>query len=171
MNKFTLIPGTMHHKYVLVDAGASQSDPTVFVGSHNWSAANTDNDENTLIVHDARVVNQYYQDFYQRISEQNAAGVTPCNLILANKQALVLQSSVQVYPNPAHDAFAVYLEASKAHTATVTLRDVTGRVALKQVRPLNGQEMTVNASALRAGLYLVQIVTPEVTQVSRVVVE
>ncbi|MBO0358004.1 T9SS type A sorting domain-containing protein [Hymenobacter sp. BT186] len=169
---FDAIPGTMHHKYVLVDAGASQSDPTVFVGSHNWSAAaNTDNDENTLIVHDARVVNQYYQEYYQRITEQNVAGVSPCNLVLANRQASVQRSSVQVYPNPTHGSFALRLEASKARTATVTLRDVTGRVVLAQTRPLHGQEVTVDASTLRAGLYMVQIVTPEATQVSRVVVE
>ena len=30
--------GIMHHKTLIVDAGASQSDPTVFVGSHNWTA-------------------------------------------------------------------------------------------------------------------------------------
>ncbi|UOG73063.1 phospholipase D-like domain-containing protein [Hymenobacter tibetensis] len=169
---FDVVPGTMHHKYVLVDAGAAQSDPLVFVGSHNWSAAaNTENDENTLIVHDARIVNQYYQEFYQRISEQNVTGVSPCNLILANKQATVQQSSVQVYPNPTSGSFAVRLEASKARTATVTLRDVTGRVVLAQTRPLNGQEVTVDASTLRAGLYMVQIATPEATQISRVVVE
>ncbi|MBC8085381.1 MAG: T9SS type A sorting domain-containing protein [Hymenobacter sp.] len=169
---FDAVTGTMHHKYVLVDAGASQSDPLVFVGSHNWSAAaNTENDENTLIVHDPRVVNQYYQEFYQRILDQNAAGVAPCNLILANKQATVQQSSVQLYPNPTHGQFAMRLEASKARTATVTLRDVTGRVVLEQSRPLSGQEVTVDASTLRAGLYMVQIVTPEATQVSRVVVE
>jgi len=170
---FDAVSGTMHHKYVLVDAGASQSDPTVFVGSHNWSAAaNTENDENTLIVHDARVVNQYYQEFYQRITEQNVTGVAPCNLVLANKQASVQKSSIQIYPNPTHGSFAVHLDdTSKAHTATVTLRDAMGRVVLEQRRPLNGQEVTVDASALRAGLYLVQLVTPEATQVSRVVVE
>ncbi|HEX8425413.1 phospholipase D-like domain-containing protein [Hymenobacter sp.] len=169
---FDIVPGTMHHKYVLVDAGASQSDPTVFLGSHNWSAAaNTENDENTLIIHDPRVVNQYYQEFYQRIAEQNVAATHPCNLILANKQATVQQSSVQVYPNPTHGAFAVHLAASKARTATVTLRDVTSRVVLEQTRQLNGQDVTVDASTLRAGMYMVQVVTSEATQVSRVVVE
>ncbi|QNH63767.1 phospholipase D-like domain-containing protein [Hymenobacter sediminicola] len=164
-------PGIMHHKYAIIDAGASQSDPQVFVGSHNWSlSANTENDENTLIVHDARITNQYYQEFAARIAEQNR-GVAVCNLTLSNKTATVQQSSVQVYPNPTHGQFSLRLEASKARTATITLRDVTGRVVLQQTRALNGQDVAIDGSQLKAGLYLVQIVTPEATQVSRVVVE
>ncbi|PJJ60749.1 phospholipase D-like domain-containing protein [Hymenobacter chitinivorans] len=168
----SLKPGIMHHKYVIVDAGASLSDPQVFVGSHNWSAAaNTENDENTLIVHDARIVNQYYQEFSQRIADYNT-GIVLCNLILANKTATVQQSSVQAYPNPTHGRFQLRVEASKARTATITLRDVTGRVALTQTQTIGaGEEVKVDASSLKAGLYMVQIVTPESTQTSRVVVE
>ncbi|MCB2379537.1 phospholipase D-like domain-containing protein [Hymenobacter sp. BT635] len=165
-------PGIMHHKTIIIDAGASQSDPQVFVGSHNWSAsANTTNDENTLVVHDALVVNRYYQEFASRIASQNR-GVTVCNLVLSNKTATVQQSSVQVYPNPTSGKFRLRVEASKARTATVTLRDVTGRVVLTQTENIEaGEEVKVDASALGAGLYMVQIVTPESTQVSRVIVE
>jgi len=164
-------PGIMHHKYAIIDAGASQSDPQVFVGSHNWSlSANTENDENTLIVHDARVTNQYYQEFAARIADQNR-GVVPCNLTLSTRNATVQQSRVQVYPNPTRGQFSLRLEANKARTAIVTLRDVTGRVVLEQTRPLNGQEISVDGTQLQAGLYMVQIVTPEATQMSRVVVE
>ncbi|TGE24081.1 T9SS type A sorting domain-containing protein [Hymenobacter aquaticus] len=164
--------GIMHHKTMIIDAGASQSDPQVFVGSHNWSAsANTTNDENTLVVHDAKVVNRYYQEFASRIAEQNR-GITVCTLVLANKAATVQQSTVQVYPNPTSGKFRLRVEASKARTATVTLRDVTGRVVLTQTENIGaGEEVKVDASGLGAGLYMVQIVTPESTQTSRVVVE
>ncbi|GAB2786718.1 phosphatidylserine/phosphatidylglycerophosphate/cardiolipin synthase-like enzyme [Hymenobacter luteus] len=162
--------GIMHHKYAIVDAGASQSDPQVFVGSHNWSlSADTENDENTLIVHDARVVNQYFQEFSARIAEQNR-GFQVCNLVLSNKKT-VAQSAVQVYPNPTSGKFQLRVPASAARTAHIILRDATGRVVLNQTKALNGQEISVDASSLRAGLYLVQIETPESTQVSRVVVE
>ena len=54
----------MHHKFMVVDNFDTSSDPLVLLGSHNWSsAAQTKNDENTLIVHDANIVNQYYQSF------------------------------------------------------------------------------------------------------------
>ncbi|GAA3994067.1 hypothetical protein GCM10022408_00270 [Hymenobacter fastidiosus] len=165
------VPGIMHHKYAIMDAGASASDPQVFVGSHNWSlSANTENDENTLIVHDAKVVNQYYQEFYRRITDQNK-GITPCVLVLATRNGKVRGSGVQVYPNPTTGRFQLRIEAAQARLATITMRDATGRVVLTQTQPLNGQEVSVDATRLRAGLYLVQIVTPESTQVSRVVVE
>jgi phosphatidylserine/phosphatidylglycerophosphate/cardiolipin synthase-like enzyme len=59
--------GILHNKYMVVDQDAPASDPLVFTGSHNWSAsADNDNDENTLVVHDATVANIYYQQFAQR---------------------------------------------------------------------------------------------------------
>jgi len=64
--------GILHHKYMLIDQGAPSSDPIVFTGSHNWSAAaDNDNDENTLVIHDATLANIYYQNFVQRFVENN----------------------------------------------------------------------------------------------------
>ena len=161
-----------HHKYLIVDAGNAASDPTLFVGSHNWSAAaNTTNDENTLVVHDNAIVNQYYQEFYQRVTEQNQ-NVTPCVLrLLATRGATVQESSVQVYPNPTQGSFRLRVSAAAARTATVTLRDALGRVVLTQTQPMAGNEVSVDARGLRPGVYQVQVVTPEATQMGRVVVE
>lgn len=59
--------GIMHNKYMIVDENAPDSDPLVFTGSHNWSAAaDNENDENTLIIHDATLANVYYQNFVPR---------------------------------------------------------------------------------------------------------
>jgi phosphatidylserine/phosphatidylglycerophosphate/cardiolipin synthase-like enzyme len=59
--------GILHNKYMIVDQDAPASDPIVLTGSHNWSAsADNDNDENTLVVHDATIANIYYQQFAQR---------------------------------------------------------------------------------------------------------
>jgi phosphatidylserine/phosphatidylglycerophosphate/cardiolipin synthase-like enzyme len=67
----------MHHKYLITDHGQDTMDPTLWVGSHNWSTnANTRNDENTLVIHDADLVDQYYQEFYSRISVMPTAGCT-----------------------------------------------------------------------------------------------
>lgn len=163
--------GIMHHKTLIVDAGAAQSDPTVFVGSHNWTAsADTENDENTLVIHDARVTNQYYQEYAARIAAENQ-GITACRLVLGTRAGTVQQSTMLVYPNPATGSFRLALLAGVARTATVTLRDATGRVVLTQTRTLAGNDLAVDASSLRAGLYMVQVVTPEATQVGRVVVQ
>ena len=57
----------LHHKYALVDYNHADSDPLVITGSHNWSAsAETKNDENTLIIHNASIANMFHQEFMQR---------------------------------------------------------------------------------------------------------
>jgi phosphatidylserine/phosphatidylglycerophosphate/cardiolipin synthase-like enzyme len=54
----------LHHKYAILDQQA------VITGSHNWSnAANTINDENTLIIRDPAVANQFIQEFEARWAE------------------------------------------------------------------------------------------------------
>jgi len=64
--------GILHHKYMVVDQNAPASDPLVFTGSHNWSAAaDNDNDENTIIVHDATIANLYYQNFVKRFVDND----------------------------------------------------------------------------------------------------
>jgi hypothetical protein len=60
-----------HHKYALMDFAAGSVNPVVVTGSHNWSAsAESINDENTLIIHDANLANQFYQEFQQRFHDQ-----------------------------------------------------------------------------------------------------
>ena len=163
--------GIMHHKTLIVDAGNSQSDPTVFVGSHNWTAsADTENDENTLVVHDARVTNRYFQEYAARIAEQTA-GFTVCRLTLATKNGTIQASTMQAYPNPTRGSFNLHLTGNTARTATIVLRDATGRVVLTQTQAINGNDIAIDATSLKSGLYMVQVTTPEATQVSRVVVE
>jgi phosphatidylserine/phosphatidylglycerophosphate/cardiolipin synthase-like enzyme len=48
------ITNDFHHKYCIIDAVNTSSDPIVVTGSHNWSnSANDEYDENTLLIHDA----------------------------------------------------------------------------------------------------------------------
>jgi phosphatidylserine/phosphatidylglycerophosphate/cardiolipin synthase-like enzyme len=55
-------PGKAHHKFAVIDVNGS--DPTVILGSYNWSSAGAyDNDENTLIIHDANLAQSYYQEY------------------------------------------------------------------------------------------------------------
>ncbi len=59
--------GLLHSKMMLVDQSDLLSDPFVWTGSHNWSdAANTVNDENTIVIHDATVSNIFYQEYVER---------------------------------------------------------------------------------------------------------
>lgn len=62
--------GLLHHKYATVDADQIGGAQYALTGSHNWSnSAENSNDENTLIVQDARVANLYLQEFAARYYE------------------------------------------------------------------------------------------------------
>lgn len=65
----------LHSKTMLVDA-CTASDPGIVIGSTNWSINGNDvNDENLLIVRDAKLANQFVQEFYARY--QAAGGTVP----------------------------------------------------------------------------------------------
>lgn len=82
------LPYDLHHKYCIVDHSNLDSDPTVLTGSHNWSsAAQTTNDENTVVVHDARIANLYLQEF---MATWSLVGVEDAS-----------NSDMSIFPNPA----------------------------------------------------------------------
>ena len=53
----------------------------------------------------------------------------------------------------------------------MVLRNATSRVALTQTQSLTGTALSIDATALKSGLYMVQVTTPEAIQVSRIVLE
>ena len=70
--------GILHSKYMIVDQSNTDSDPLVWTGSHNWSsAADQKNDENTIVIHDATIANIYYQEFVQRFANAQSVGGQP----------------------------------------------------------------------------------------------
>jgi len=97
---------TLHDKYGMVDASNPLSHPTVITGSHNWtSAAESHNDENTLMVDDIYIANQYMQDFKHRYNDLGGVGTFIVPVItgiksegLSNNLSFKLY---QNYPNPA----------------------------------------------------------------------
>ncbi len=56
-----------HHKYAVIDGEKPTWDAVIITGSHNWSSsAENSNNENTVIVHDGNIANQYLQEFAAR---------------------------------------------------------------------------------------------------------
>jgi phosphatidylserine/phosphatidylglycerophosphate/cardiolipin synthase-like enzyme/DNA/RNA endonuclease YhcR with UshA esterase domain len=97
----------MHHKHLIVDHNVLSSDPLLWVGSHNWSTnANTRNDENTLIVHDGNIANQYYQEFMSLIAFEPVAGCTDASACNFNSVASIDDGSCLFIANPCDDGDA-----------------------------------------------------------------
>lgn len=139
--------GIMHHKFMVVDNFNSTSDPLVLVGSHNWStSAETKNDENTLIVHDLNVANQYYQAFAYIF--QLAGGT------LTKQINLYTSDLIAIVPNPSN---GVYTIASNTilNQLQLNVYDVLGKL-VKTAHFNEFSTETLDLSNQSNGVYFVE---------------
>jgi hypothetical protein len=143
--------GTYHNKIMLVDAAVAGSDPQVFTGSFNWSiSAQTKNDENSVVVHDAVVANQYYQSLCRNFTD---LGGSACPLVGIDEFDLGPLEAV-VYPNPASSALTVKIKNAGARLSA-RIVDLAGRELLS-VSDVS-DELLLDITPLQAGLYFVEM--------------
>lgn len=144
--------GIMHHKYMIVDPSDAASDPMVLTGCHNWSSsADSKNDENTVIVHDATIANLYYQAFVPRFTQNG--GIIGIATAAQNNPAL------QVYPNPAGDVANVLFTLTETATVSFAFTDLSGRlVSTQQTAGIAGENRIALPTAdLPAGVYFLHM--------------
>ncbi|HSN47772.1 MAG TPA: phospholipase D-like domain-containing protein, partial [Flavobacterium sp.] len=146
--------GVMHHKFMVVDNFAPTSDPLVLLGSHNWSSsAQTKNDENTLIVHDANIANQYYQSFAYLYLQ---AGGVISNSLSVNDS--IWASNWSVYPNPSKGIFHIQNHSATAlENTSLNIIDILGRTIHSGTYHAGE---TIDLSSNTNGLYFIQLQTP-----------
>ena len=121
--------GVLHHKYMVIDANHSQYDPVVITGSQNWStSAETKNDENTLIIHDAKIANLYLQEFSARY---HAAGgshsLTEVKGDNAHSNADNFSLS-QNYPNPFNRETIIEFYLKQQSHAKLSIYNLSGQL-------------------------------------------
>ena len=143
----------LHHKYAVVDAVRTNSDPLVVTGSHNWSAgAETSNDENTLIIHDARIANMFRQEFGQRWFE--ATGIRDAYLLALDEPTN--DYGAVIYPNPSKGKFAIRLSENIYTDIAMRIVDMRGNVLQEQAISANGKTLELSTS-LPKGIYILQL--------------
>lgn len=132
-----VFPGTMHHKYGIIDANAPDSEPVLLTGSHNWTfTAEMENDENTLVFHDADLALLYKAEFEQRWQENVTSVSMPG------------QVPLELYPSPASSEIFLKNEGE----GTVVITDVLGRIRFQSA--VNGSTLfRVPVQQLPAGTY------------------
>ena len=142
--------GIMHHKFMVIDNFNSASDPQVLVGSHNWSnSAETKNDENILIVHDANVVNQYYQAFAYLF--QLAGGVLDVN------QNVLPDTSLIIYPNPTNGLVNLTTkDRTNFDKVAIKIYDILGKIILEK-HYNNLIDETLDISNQSSGMYFIDV--------------
>lgn len=124
------LSGTLHHKYGIVDASWVNLEPYVITGSHNWSnSAETVNDENTLIIKDIFIANQYMQEFKKRYNELGGTGTFTIPIIQEVRDKFVPYSVElhQNYPNPFNPITTISFTLPEKSNAKIILYDVLGK--------------------------------------------
>jgi phosphatidylserine/phosphatidylglycerophosphate/cardiolipin synthase-like enzyme len=145
----------MHHKYLIVDQENSTNDPLVWTGSHNWSNnANNKNDENTVIIHDQNIANQFYQEFYARFIENGGS------IITGTKEQTGL--SGLIYPNPNNtNQLMLALANENANDKQIGISIYNSIGQLKFEQSIDSQKginsINIDISALTAGIYFITI--------------
>jgi phosphatidylserine/phosphatidylglycerophosphate/cardiolipin synthase-like enzyme len=138
------IPYDFHHKYCVVDALNSDSDPLVVTGSHNWTnSAEDDYDENILIIHNEIIANQYLEEFSKRFYE--FTGMENSNV----------NNEILLYPNPTTGLIYLHLPI-KSHLI-FSILNLQGDL----VRSGEIDSPKLDLSSLSAGMYFLRIVSED----------
>ncbi len=145
---YSVQAGILHHKYCIVDQGNPSSDPTVVSGSHNWTvSANTINDENFLVIHDAAIANQFYQEFVSRFNENGGA---------LSVQENNLESHLTLYPNPAGNSITLKSEFALNNKSKISIIDMMGRSVECKIFNKSANSISINTENLLPGNYFLQ---------------
>ena len=133
-------PYTNDNQYLIVDPSNYCSDPQLLTGSHNWtSASGNTNDENILILHNGTVANEYYQSFKANFNAMGGTLTTfvNCSAAHVNGPAMnILEdgNSLQVRPNPAGQTTYVTYKLSGNQRIAVSLYNMVGQEVVKIVQ-------------------------------------
>jgi phosphatidylserine/phosphatidylglycerophosphate/cardiolipin synthase-like enzyme len=133
------VTGQLHHKYAIVDHAQTTQDPMVITGSHNWSSsAENVNDENTVVVHDARVANLYFQEFTARWDE----------LVISVEEHTSVE--LTLYPNPVNTELTIV----SSETEMIQFKIISFEGKVVREGQIQGWT-TVDCADLSSGIYTI----------------
>lgn len=149
--------GLLHHKYAILDAENTSWNGVVITGSHNWSrAANERNDENTLIIQSPRIANLYLQEFGQRYKE--AGGAHDIVVSVERVEDAVPRDFLlnQNYPNPFNNQTTITYSLPYDSDVTLRVYNLIGQevtTLVNEQQPSGTYAVTFDASDLPSGVY------------------
>ena len=156
--------GLLHHKFAIVDGEQGGQNAKVITGSHNWSAnANFRNDENTVIIYNSRVANEYFQEFGARYWQAGGEDEFDVSTNIPEIDIADAQTGLkfQNYPNPFSNQTTIRFELPFEDIVTLSIHDITGRSILTPITrerfPAGKHVISIDTSMLRGGFYISRI--------------
>ena len=168
--------GTLHHKYMVIDGFNTAGTPVVITGSHNWStAAETRNNENTIIIYDSLIANQFVQEFAARY--KYASGDTlPIPVIVSItevNESLPLEFTLSPnYPNPFNPVTTIGYSIPNGGNVTFTIYDILGREIFKLSQNHHDAgyyRINWDASNISSGIYFYRMQAGDFVQTRKMV--
>jgi phosphatidylserine/phosphatidylglycerophosphate/cardiolipin synthase-like enzyme len=151
--------GTLHHKYGIVDASWVNLNPYVITGSHNWSsAAEQVNDENTLIINDIFIANQYMQEFKRRYNDLGGTGTFTIPVISEVKDKYIPYKVelYQNYPNPFNPITTIAFTLTEKMPVRLVLYNALGqevKVIYENIAEAGKTVIDFRGDGLPSGVY------------------
>lgn len=161
MEDFLIYNGTLsnifHHKYMLVDPNCADLDPIVWTGSHNWSqAANTKNDENSVVVHDLLIANKYFQEFTQRYKDLAGTHFNTQSCTVSIADALHQYSNLVLYPNPV--THSIFIQNDKANIEKIEIYNLQNQLLYTE-NAVNSSIKQIDLTDYLPQMYILKITT------------
>ncbi len=169
--------GLLHHKYGIVDAENPYWNSITITGSHNWSsAAENSNNENTLILRDGNITNQFLQEFAARYVQFGGTDPIIVGVDETSSTVPLSFSLEQNYPNPFNPSTTIgfTIPDAQANSPGVTLKvyDVLGREAAVLINePLKAGSYKVqfNAGNFSSGVYFYRLQAGSLTNTKKLI--
>jgi phosphatidylserine/phosphatidylglycerophosphate/cardiolipin synthase-like enzyme len=154
----TGVSGLLHHKYMIADAEFPYWNSITLTGSHNWSnSAENSNNENTLIVRDGNITNQYLQEFaarYYQFGGTDSIRVSVDERDQTNPQSFMLS---QNFPNPFNPSTRIEYQIPVRSFVRLKVFDLLGRevqILVNQDQPPGTYRIDLNGSNFASGVYI-----------------
>lgn len=147
----------LHHKYAIIDAISDQGSPVLITGSHNWTAAAEEvNDENTIIIHDATIANIYLQEFQARWCETRPEST--CRLTSID-ETHIQHSYLKGHYESTSSTLHIFSEKT-FDTNAFYLYDIQGRIMMGSKTRLyfsESQSTALELPQLTPGIYFAKV--------------
>jgi len=157
-------PATLHHKYMVIDGFGTAGNPVVITGSHNWStAAETRNNENTIIIYDSLIANLYVQEFAERYRQASGDSLPIPVMVSVTDEDNSLPTEFtlsQNYPNPFNPVTTVNYSLSITGFVNLSIYNIRGELVstvVNEFQKPGEYRADWNADNIASGIYFYRL--------------